>query len=342
MIPALALLLLAACQPQAAISPALAELPALLQGDEELLAVLNANTAGDISPAITVQESIRYRLKQSFTVTNYGPGQPSKHSLWLALVRSIPPYQQVEAVSITPADYELVSDEYGNQYAEFNFDKMPFEEGVRIEVEYEITLNRVDVDLSTCEGELLQEYTQPELHIESNNPQIQQLARQVPSPLADRCQQVRAYYDYIGDNLLYTYNGGDWGAQAALGEFGADCTEYASLMVALCRAAGIPARYLEGLQLSGSDEGEARLEHAWVEVYLPGIGWTPSDPTLGRIQGSRERYFAGMPADHIIITVGRHPSTLRGSSYYSHLYWGAADSEIKVEDYGWQVTPLGK
>jgi transglutaminase-like putative cysteine protease len=213
---------------------------------------------------------------------------------------------------------------------------------VDIKVDYEITLNRVDFDISNCQGELPDEFNQPELHIESNNPEIKALAKQLPSPLGDTCQQVRAYYDYIGDNLLYTYNGGDWGAQAALWEIGADCTEYASLMVALSRAAAIPARYLEGLQLSGAGNGEARLEHAWLEVFLPGIGWAPFDPTLGRIPGSRERYFAALPADHIIVTVGRHPSTLRGSSYYSHLYWGAAQREIKVEDYHWQITPNGQ
>ena len=112
----------------------------------------------------------------------------------------------------------------------------------------------------------------PELHIEANNPQIQLLAQQLSSPQMDTCHQVRSYYDYVGDHLLYTYNGGDWGAQAALGEFGADCSEYASLMIALCRAAEIPARYLEGLLLSGGEEGQARLEHAWMEC-LPAGYW---------------------------------------------------------------------
>lgn len=319
-----------------------ADLPVNFQNDGDLLQALNADKGDSVPGAVNIGESIGYRVTQSMRVTNYGPDQPSKHHLWLALVRTIPPYQQVEAVSITPANYVLVTDEYGNVYAEFDFENIPVGSGFDFIVDYEITLNRVDFDLSDCQGELPDEFNQPELHIESNNPQIRELAQTLPSPLDDTCQQVRAYYDFIGDNLLYTYNGGDWGAQAALGEFGADCTEYASLMVALSRAAGIPARYLEGLQLSGAGKGEARLEHAWLEVYLPGIGWTPFDPTLGRIPGSRERYFAALPADHIIVSVGRHPSTLRGSSYYSHLYWGAAQSKIKVEDYHWQITPLGQ
>lgn len=339
---ALIILGLVACQMPAAQFSTNTEIPAGIHGNDELLQVLKLEEGEPLSDAVIIEESIRYRLKQRMTVTNYGPDQPSKHNLWLALIRSISPYQQVEAIAISPAIYELVTDEYGNVYAEFAFHEIPVENSVQIEVDYEIILNRVDVDLNTCAGDIPDEFTQPELHIESNNPQIRRLAQQIPLPRGDICQQVRAYYDYVGDNLLYTFNGGDWGAQAALGDFGADCTEYASLMIALCRAAGVPARYLEGLQLTGSDRGEARLEHSWVEVYLPGIGWAPFDPTLGRIPGSRERYFAALPADHVIITVGRHPSILRGSSYYSHLYWGAADSEIKVENYDWQIIPINK
>jgi len=45
------------------------------------------------------------------------------------------------------------------------------------------------------------------------------------------CQQVRAFYDYIGNTLVYTYNGANWGAQSALGPMGADCTEYTDLLV---------------------------------------------------------------------------------------------------------------
>jgi transglutaminase-like putative cysteine protease len=91
---------------------------------------------------------------------------------------------------------------------------------------------------------------------------------------------VRAFYDYIGDELVYTYNGENWGAQAALGPMGADCTEYASLLVALSRAQKIPARYFEGLLVLGDDTRKlAQQEHAWADVFLPGVGWVSMDPT---------------------------------------------------------------
>jgi transglutaminase-like putative cysteine protease len=119
---------------------------------------------------------------------------------------------------------------------------------------------------------------------------------------------------------------------------GSDCTEYSSLLIALCRAARIPARYLEGLNYRGlNNQVEARMEHAWTEVFLPGVGWVPVDPTLGREEITREHYFAQLPADHIIVTLGRHPSALRGRSYFTHLYWGGEQTVIEIQNYGWEI-----
>ncbi|MBQ7535770.1 MAG: transglutaminase family protein [Stomatobaculum sp.] len=50
------------------------------------------------------------------------------------------------------------------------------------------------------------------------------------------------------------------------------CQDYSHIMIAVCRAAGIPARYAAGMMLG---EGQS---HAWVEVLHEGI-WTGYDPT---------------------------------------------------------------
>jgi transglutaminase-like putative cysteine protease len=121
---------------------------------------------------------------------------------------------------------------------------------------------------------------------------------------------------------------------------GADCTEYAALMVALSRAAGIPARYMEGvLYLDEGSEELARTEHAWLEVYLPGAGWTAMDPTLGRSSLYREQHFGAYAPDHIVVTRGSSPSALRGASYFSHIYWPGNSTVIVITDFDWLITP---
>ena len=287
----------------------------------------------------TVSDTVSYQISQNLSLVNEGPLEPEKHNIWVALIGDHSPYQEVISRDIRPQNHVIVSDEYGNQFAEFDFKGLLPGSSAQISIDYEITVNELSYDLAECEGALPNVYNQPELHIESNNPQVISLADQLSSPGQTVCDQVRSYYDYLGNTLVYTYNGDDWGAQAALGKMGADCSEYSSLLIALSRAKGIPARYVEGLLfLDDSEPGEARQEHAWVEVFLPGNGWIPVDPTLGRSTLTREQHFARYSANHIIVTTGRHPSTLRGASYWSHLYWPGDGTTIRIEDARWTIT----
>ena len=72
------------------------------------------------------------------------------------------------------------------------------------------------------------------------------------------------------------------------------CDYFASAMVVLARAAGIPARLAVGY-LSGTYDLEndsyvitADQAHSWVEVYFPEYGWVTFEPTAGRTPLSRE------------------------------------------------------
>ncbi len=278
-----------------------------------------------------------YLVHQQVTLVNEGSGQPEKQNIWIALIRSISPYQSVSSMQVSPNDYELVVDEYGNHYAEFDFSGQPAGTTRTVKIDYRVAVNELAYDLSTCQGELVNEFIQPELHIEADNPQIVALAGKLLQGKSTVCQQVRSFYDYIDDTLVYTSNRQNWGAQAAMGPMGADCTEYTDLLVALSRANGIPARYYEGLlYLDQGTDSSAKIEHAWPDVYLPSVGWTAIDPTLGRKPVNRETYFAHYTPDHIIVTLGVSPSVLRGSSYWTHLYWPGDSTSIRVEGQ-WQI-----
>jgi transglutaminase-like putative cysteine protease len=292
---------------------------------------------------VTILGQREYVVHQQLTLINEGPGQPEKQNIWVALIRDFPPYQEVRSMEISPADYELVIDEDDNQYAEFDFSGQPAGTTKTVKIDYQVAVNELAYDLSVCKGELLDDFLQPELHIESANPQIVSLASELSRGKKTVCEQVRAFYDYIGNELVYSYNGNNWGAQAALGPMGADCTEYTSLLVALSRAQGIPARYFEGLlYLNEEVDALARIEHAWPDVYMPAVGWVALDPTLGRSPVTREKYFAHYTPDHLIITLGSSPSTLRGSNYWTHLYWPGNSTKIRVEAAEWEINLIEK
>jgi len=58
------------------------------------------------------------------------------------------------------------------------------------------------------------------------------------------------------------------------------CRDLAFLQMALCREAGLAARFVSGYHFEPDPDRRNEL-HAWVEVYLPGAGWRGFDPTMG-------------------------------------------------------------
>ncbi len=69
------------------------------------------------------------------------------------------------------------------------------------------------------------------------------------------------------------------------------CRDFATLMIEAVRHLGYAARFVSGYLWSGEGDprGNGHIEpgatHAWVQVYLPGAGWLPFDPTNNLVGG---------------------------------------------------------
>jgi transglutaminase-like putative cysteine protease len=58
------------------------------------------------------------------------------------------------------------------------------------------------------------------------------------------------------------------------------CQDFAQIMISLLRGMGIPARYVSGYMAHRrSDRSAEDATHAWVEAWLPELGWVGFDPT---------------------------------------------------------------
>jgi transglutaminase-like putative cysteine protease len=60
------------------------------------------------------------------------------------------------------------------------------------------------------------------------------------------------------------------------------CQDFAHTMIALVRHLGIPCRYVSGYQYHSPVESVLHLPlatHAWVDAFLPHLGWVSFDPT---------------------------------------------------------------
>ena len=62
------------------------------------------------------------------------------------------------------------------------------------------------------------------------------------------------------------------------------CQDFAHVLLAACRCAGIPSRYVSGYLYDPKLIGDNAASHAWVDVWDETVGWSALDPTHGRDQ----------------------------------------------------------
>ncbi len=104
--------------------------------------------------------------------------------------------------------------------------------------------------------------------------------------LADMTAEIRRGFTYSA-----RYEEGVQEPARTLALRNGTCRDYAVLMMEAVRALGFAARFVSGYVYSPTADGGTHLgggsTHAWVEVFLPGLGWTEFDPTNG-IVGTRD------------------------------------------------------
>lgn len=223
-----------------------------------------------------------------------------------------------------PADYRHYTDAFGNLVWQMDH--------ARVEKEITCTVEmRVQTEMGyMADGTLALQGTDPldtdctvdvseftrMTHLVDRSDTLERLAERLqggagtPPKLAETIlHHVHAAFRYEGGR---THVGTTASEAFALGS--GVCQDYTHAMLAVCRLAGLPARYVSGLL-----PGEGQM-HAWVEVLLPGTGqksamWVGYDPTHQR--RCDERY--------ISVAVGRDYQDIAPTSGY---YEGSAPNRL--------------
>jgi transglutaminase-like putative cysteine protease/predicted glutamine amidotransferase len=76
------------------------------------------------------------------------------------------------------------------------------------------------------------------------------------------------------------------------------CQDFANLFICMARLLSVPARYVCGYIYTGpknANKIQSEASHAWVEMYLPEVGWRGFDPTNGILTQT----------DHVRVAHGR-------------------------------------
>lgn len=100
------------------------------------------------------------------------------------------------------------------------------------------------------------------------------------------------------------------------------CQDFTNLFICLARLLSVPARYVCGYLFTGPKDAnrlQAEASHAWVQVYLPGVGWRGLDPTNGVVTST----------NHVRLAVGRN--YLDATPTSGTLYVGGGGETLDVE-----------
>ncbi|HEY6413866.1 MAG TPA: transglutaminase family protein [Edaphobacter sp.] len=127
-------------------------------------------------------------------------------------------------------------------------------------------------------------------------------------------QQIYEYFDYKPQSTKV-----DSPIDVALGTRTGVCQDFAHIMITLVRSKlRIPCRYVSGYLFHGESDMDRSVRsatHAWVEAFIPHLGWVGFDPTNWLVTGDRHirtaigRDYADVPPTHGIFR-GRAASEL--------------------------------
>jgi transglutaminase-like putative cysteine protease len=115
------------------------------------------------------------------------------------------------------------------------------------------------------------------------------------------------------------------------------CQDFAHIFIALVRQLGVPCRYVSGYLEHrngvGGDRSAEDGSHAWVEAFLPELGWVGFDPTNNMLAGERHirvalgRDYADVPPNRGMYK-GKARSTLRVGVHVARANFMVHDEEM--------------
>lgn len=229
---------------------------------------------------------ITRHLRYGFELRNTS-GQPLEKVTFRAFLPAPrTPHQQLISQSSSHA-YEIINDSNGNRLLQFRISNLP-PFGTKI-----VTISAVVEMQPAPRPERLKDptvYLMSQRLIESDHPLLKKTAQQFQTDPSDEpAQKIQQWvHQHVADR---GYLRQDQGALYALKHKTGDCTEFATLFTALCRASDIPARVMGGYVCETDQVLQPETYHNWAEYY-DGHTWQIADPQNNLLKPGQGHYVA--------------------------------------------------
>ena len=275
-------------------------------------------------------------LEYTNQVRNYGPGVVKDLDIYLAVPENLPNQELLSEIEYFPQPTDFLTDKWGQKVAHYNFQDIESGAFVSVGMKVKVALYQVRYfifpekvgSLEDIPKSINKKYLADDTKYSGSDPFIQQSVKQAVGDEANPYWIARKIFNYVIDRIEYELVGGWNIAPTVLKRGTGSCSEYSFVYISMCRAAGLPARYVGSVVIRGDDASDDEVFHRWVEVYLPNYGWIPVDPSGGDYEEPwRQANAIGNLRNRYLIT-----TTGGGGSEY--LEWGYNSNE--------KWTSLGK
>jgi transglutaminase-like putative cysteine protease/sugar lactone lactonase YvrE len=269
-------------------------------------------------------------VEHTFELHNHGPDRLERADLFLALPARHPTFELVGPLELLAPGSKTVTDQWGQRAAHYVFDRVA--SGATLKVGWRARARLFEVSAFPYPhkvgplGQLPAEarrYLADADKYDLRHPAIQKAVREAVGGEKNPYWAARRIYRYIHKRMVYKLSGGWNAAPRVLARGSGSCSEYSFVFIAMCRAAGIPARYVGAVVLRKDLASWDDVYHRWVELYLPGLGWLPVDPSRGDKPTEAERgdAFGNLTADFLVTTQGGGGSSALRWTYNHDARW---------------------
>ena len=275
-------------------------------------------------PFMVRSDPRRESLEVVYEVANYGPGSVTTAEIFLALPDERPNQQPQEQPVFEPAPSNIVVDQWGQRFARFAVSGLGPDKTFRVAMKLKETLWAVRYHIDPARVKPMtglppevRRYLSDGSKYAIHDPVFQKAAKEAVGSETIPGRKMRLIAKYVQDRMHYELSGGWNIAPTVLQRGSGSCSEYTFVFVALCRAAGIPARYVGSVVVRGDNASTDDVFHRWAEVWIPGVGWIPADVQHGDSPTPEGRADPMLSLDNrfVVTTQGGGGSSVLGWTY---------------------------
>ncbi|MBO8130424.1 MAG: transglutaminase [Candidatus Marinimicrobia bacterium] len=259
-------------------------------------------------------------------IRNFGPGRILKAEVHIALPKDRDNQELVSENEYITEPKDFVTDQWGQKTAYYLYTNINPNEVVKSIIKYHVKVYAVRYfiypdevgTLKDIPKEIKKKYTVDNDKYQINHPVIKKALNKAVGDEQNVYWIIRKIYRYVLDHMYYELSGGWNTAPTVLSRGNGSCSEYSFVFISLCRSAGVPARYVGSVVVRGDDASMDDVFHRWVEVYMPGYGWIPIDPSGGDKPSPREQALGfGYLQNRFLITTESGGNSTTLSWYYN-------------------------